>query len=204
MTLPWLLMLTDRSQLPPGRSLPEQIGEAVRGGVRAVVLRERDLRPDERSRLAADIATLLEPVEGVLIAASPAVSSAAGVHLRSNQDLPDERPTLLGRSCHTAADLGRARTERIDYVVLGPVATTASKPGYGPALERTGLSRLLDKSPGPYVYALGGVTAANAAQWLGAGADGVAVMGELMRTRDPAALTRDLLHAVRPARTLHD
>lgn len=196
MNLPRLVILTDRSQLPPGRRLVEQVGYAVHAGVRAVVLRERDLPREERSRLADEIAALLGPVDGTLIAAAPPLNTAHGVHLRSTDPLPAERPPLLGRSCHTSAELARSRAERADYVVIGPVAPTASKPGYGPALGRTGLTRMLSDHTGPLAYALGGVTAENAPGWLDAGADGVAVMGALMRAPDPAQAAADLLAAI--------
>lgn len=189
-------MLTDGSQLPPDRGLTEQVEYAVRGGVRAVVLRERDLPADQRTQLARQVAAVLEPTGGVLIAASPGVPAADGVHLRTTDELPHRRPGVLGRSCHSPAELNRANDERVDYVVLGPVAPTGSKPGYGPALGRTGLRRMLAGLTGPLVYALGGVTVDNAADWLDAGADGVAVMGELMRAHDPAALASHLLEQV--------
>ena len=193
MTLPRLLLLTDRRQLPPGRGLCDQIEYAVRAGVRAVVLRERDLSPDRRTLLAGEIAAVLAPVGGVLIAASPGLPSADGVHLRSTDGLPRTRPQVLGRSCHSRDDIDRAGDEHVDYVVVGPVALTASKPGYGPALGRAGLRRMLRGHAGPPVYALGGVTADNASTWLDAGADGLAVMGELMRAEDPFALAARLL-----------
>lgn len=200
MTLPRLLMLTDRSQLPSGRGLVEQVGYAVQLGVRGVVLRERDLPPDERSLLAREITAVLAPVGGVLIVASPGVPAADGLQLRSADELPSARPDLLGRSCHSPAELARARDERVDYVVVGPVAPTESKPGYGPALGRTGLRRMLTGHTGPLAYALGGVTIDNAASWLDAGADGVAVMGALMRADAPGALAARLLEQVAPGR----
>ena len=196
MTLPRLLLLTDRTQLPQGRTLTDQIARAVDAGVRAVVLRERDLAPADRSQLADDIAALLHDVGGVLIAASPGIAAASGLHLRSADALPPQPPTLLGRSCHTDADLARARADRVDYAVLGPVAPSESKPGYGPTLGRAGLERMLADHTGPPVYALGGVTPDNVAAWLDAGAYGVAVMGPLMRSADPESLARGLLAAL--------
>jgi len=102
--------------------------------------------------------------------------------------------------------VARARTEGVDYVVVGPVAPTASKPGYGPVLGWSGLHALTRDlaadPPGapsgtaPLVYALGGVDGDNAAHWIAAGgADGVAVMGALMRADDPAHVASALLAA---------
>jgi thiamine monophosphate synthase len=48
------------------------------------------------------------------------------------------------------------------------------------------------------VFALGGITAANAAQARAAGAYGVAVMGAVMRADDPGAVVAALLGEVRP------
>lgn len=197
MTLPRLLMLTDRSQLPPGRRLPEQVAYAAEAGVRAVIFRERDLPPDQRASLAREVAEVLAPGSGVVIAATPALPTADGVHLRSTDELPAQRRGLLGRSCHSSTGLDRAENDRVDYVLVSPVAPTLSKPGYGPALGATGLRRMLAGRAVPFVYALGGVTADNAARWLDAGASGVAVMGEFMRADDPGELAARLLERVR-------
>lgn len=199
MILPPLLMLTDRSQLPPGRRLVEHTAYAARAGVRAVVLRERDLPAAERHVLAYELSALLDPLGGALIVASPGIPGVDGIHLRSDDELPDTRSGVVGRSCHSAAELERARDERVDYVVLGPVAATRSKPGYGPALGPSGLRQMLATHTGPTVYALGGVTADNATEWLDAGADGVAVMGELMRPDDPGTVATRLLDRIEAA-----
>lgn len=65
--LPRLLLLTDRQAC--ARPLLEVLAAAVAGGARAVVLRERDLPPADRARLAAQIAELLAPVDGLLVLA---------------------------------------------------------------------------------------------------------------------------------------
>ncbi len=72
---------------------------------------------------------------------------------------------------------------------------TASKPGYGPALGLEGLARIAARAPGP-VIALGGVTPDDAATCRAAGARGVAVMGEIMRTADPQAMVARFIRAL--------
>ncbi|MFQ1004251.1 thiamine phosphate synthase [Modestobacter sp. SSW1-42] len=183
MRLPRLLVLTDRTRC--ARSLPDTVAAAVDAGARAVVLREKDLPLPERAVLAERIAALLAPVDGVLVWAGAAGSAGhAAVHLSAADPLPEPRPALLGRSCHSAAELTRARAEGCDWAFLSPLAVTASKPGYGPTLGVAGLAGLTPL--GPPVFALGGVTPADVAGCRAAGAYGVAVMGPVMR--DPASV----------------
>ncbi|MDQ4008521.1 MAG: thiamine phosphate synthase [Actinomycetota bacterium] len=245
--LPPLLLLTDRSQLPTSRRLTDVVAACVGAGLRAVVVRERDLEDRERADLVHDLEAVLAPVGGLLLVGAPELGRPDGVHLRRADAPPRARPWLLGRSCHDAGDLHRAARERCDYVTLSPVAESPSKPGYGPPLGAAGLTALARRTPAlaspsreapnfpvtgpgnlarhagggrsrvtgpgnlarhaggggsreagalPAVYALGGVTPGNAAQWLDAGAEGVAVMGAVMRADDPAAVVADLLRAV--------
>ncbi len=79
-------------------------------------------------------------------------------------------------------------------MTVSPVFLTASKPGYGPALGLDGLTKIIAAAAGP-VVALGGITPDNAALCRGAGASGIAVMGEVMRAADPHATVARLIHA---------
>lgn len=178
MRLPPLLVLTDRSQCD--RPLREVVSTAVDAGTRAVVLREKDLPADERAALADELRTVLDPVGGVLVHAGLAGGADAdAVHLSARDPFPSPRPPLVGRSCHSADELSRARAEGCDYVFLSPVFPTASKPGYGPAMGLDRLARLILDTPP--VYALGGVGVDDVGGCLAAGAYGVAVMGPVMR-----------------------
>src|SRR5262249_27456156 len=99
---------------------------------------------------------------------------------------------LIGASAHCAEEAAALLLAGADYVTVSPVFLTASKPGYGPALGLDGLASIVARAPGP-VVALGGITAQNAALCLSAGARGVAMMGEVMRSADPRA---DVEHIV--------
>jgi thiamine-phosphate pyrophosphorylase len=190
--LPELLVLTDRRAC--NRPLPQVIAAAVAGGARAVVLREKDLPAGVRARLAEILRGLLAPVDGLLIIAGPDASTPA-VHLAAADPLPAYRPRLLGRSCHSAADVARAGAEGCDYVTVSPVHPTISKPRYGPALGADGLAALVRVPGAPPVFALGGVTPHNARACFLAGAVGVAVMGAVMRAARPDHRVADLLAA---------
>jgi thiamine-phosphate diphosphorylase len=182
--LPRLVVVTDRTQA--AGPLPGAVVEAVAAGARAVVLRDRDLPEDERAALAAELRAVLDPVGGLLVVAGRTGSPA--VHLAAAEPFPDPRPALVGRSCHSAAELARARAEGCDWAFLSPVFPTASKPGHGPALGVDGFAALA--SLGPPAYALGGVGPDDVPALLAAGAAGVAVMGPVMR--DPSVVRRYL------------
>jgi thiamine monophosphate synthase len=172
-----LLVLTDRTQCR-GR-LVDAVAAAVDAGARAVVLREKDLPRTERDRLADELDAVLAPVGGLLVRAG--AMDGPAVHLAAVEYLPTPRPALVGRSCHSAAELDRAQAEGCDWVMLSPFAATPSKPGYGPPLGAAGLAALLAGRPTPPVYALGGVHPDDVAACLAVGAHGVAVMGPVMR-----------------------
>lgn len=175
--LPRLLVLTDRTQC--SGPLVDAVAAAVDAGARAVVLREKDLPPAERTRLADELAAVLAPVAGLLVLAG--ATGGPAVHLAAADGFPSPRPALVGRSCHSGAELDRARHEGCDWVMLSPFAPTPSKPGYGPALGPAGLAALLAGRAAPPVYALGGVRPDDVGACLAAGAFGIAVMGPVMR-----------------------
>ena len=188
--LPRLLVVTDRTQA--AGPLAGVVADAVAAGARAVLLRDRDLPDDERAALAADLRAVLDTVGGLLVTAGSVAGPAhPAVHLAAAEPFPDPRPALVGRSCHSAAELAQARAEGCDWAFLSPVFPTASKPGYGPALGVEGFARL--RPPGPPVYALGGVLPEHVPDLLAAGAHGIAVMGPVMRA--PSAV-RDYLAAL--------
>jgi thiamine-phosphate pyrophosphorylase len=118
----------------------------------------------------------------------------AGGPLRAaGSDGPPGWGGMVGRSCHDLGELRSARREGVDYATLSPVFVSPSKPGYGPALGLGGLAAACDAVPDVPVLALGGVGPGRAADCAAARARGVAVMGEVMRAPDPAAVVGDLV-----------
>jgi len=182
--MPRLLVLTDRSQLPLGRSLLVTLTDCVRAGATAIVVRELDLADAHRDALAAELSGL----GATVLAAHRPLPHASGVHLPAGAPAPSGS---YGRSCHSGADVVTAAAEGAAWATLSPYAVSASKPGYGPPVS----IEEFHSHPLP-VYALGGIDADNAAAARSAGAHGVAVMGEMMRSADPAALVGRLLEAV--------
>ncbi|MDG4761969.1 thiamine phosphate synthase [Micromonospora sp. WMMD710] len=187
-----VVVLTDRLVARGG--LDRVVAGAVAGGVRWVVLREKDLPRAERAALAADLRAILAQVGGTLIVAGPDPLGGDAVHLPAAGPYPPPTHQLVGRSCHNQAELARLTTEH--YATASPVWPTPSKPGYGPPLHVAGLGSLVRASPVP-LLALGGVeTPEQVTACVQAGASGVAVLGALMRAADPEETAATLSSAL--------
>ena len=190
--LPPLMVLTDAAQAASaGHDVRHVLVRAVEAGASGVVVRERHLPPEQRRDLVHWVEALMAAAGGLVMVASPPLEPGHNVHLTAAEPAPRARPPMLGRSCHDVAELRAAAEEGCDYATLSPIFSTASKPGYGPALGADALRR-----PPLPVYALGGVTSSNAANCRAVGAVGVAVMGEVMRAGDPARTVSQLLAAL--------
>jgi thiamine-phosphate pyrophosphorylase len=106
--------------------------------------------------------------------------------------------TLIGFSTHNEPQLRAAETEPADYLALGPIFGTASKQNPDPVVGLDELRRLRPLTDRPLV-AIGGITRANAQSVLAAGADSVAIIGDLFAenhnvracTQEWVSLTRD-------------
>jgi thiamine-phosphate pyrophosphorylase len=196
--IPPLLVISDRRQ---ARRPLDELAEAIfAGGCRWFSLREKDLTPVERAALLGALVirgrrwgatvTVHDDIDGALSA------GAGGVHLPSGSEPEAARARLprglIGASAHSAKEASTLLHSGADYVTVSPVFTTASKPGYGPAIGLEGLREIVAGAPGA-VIALGGITAETAPLCLTAGAQGVAVMGEVMRAEDPRATVETIL-----------
>jgi thiamine-phosphate pyrophosphorylase len=199
--IPPLLVISDRQQ---ARWPLEELAEAAfAGGCRWFSLREKDLPSAERRALLGALVVLghrwgaTVTVHDDIDAAT--MANAGGLHLPSGRSPEAARArvpgALIGASAHSAEEASALLGAGADYVTVSPVFPTASKPGYGPALGLDGLARIVARAAGP-VIALGGVTAANAAPCLAAGARGIAVMGEVMRAADPRAAVEAILREI--------
>ena len=199
--VPPLLVISDRRQT----RLPlDQVAKGVfAGGGRWFSLREKDLPPAERRALLGRLVALGRHFGAVVTVHedidAAAATDADGVHLPSAGNVAAARSRLphglIGASAHSADEASALLRAGADYVTVSPIFVTASKPGYGPALGLDGLARIIAETPGP-VVALGGITDGNAAACLAAGARGIAVMGEVMRSEDPRVTIERLLHAI--------
>jgi thiamine-phosphate pyrophosphorylase len=129
-------------------------------------------------------------------------AGADGVHL-GQDDIPtaDARRLLgpsaiIGLSIKTLEEAAGAPIEALDYVAVGGVFATASKANPGPPIGTDGLASIVNvlrvRAPHLPICAIAGINAGNAAQAIGAGADGVSVISALATAADPEAAAREL------------
>jgi thiamine-phosphate pyrophosphorylase len=198
-----LLVITDRHQ---ARAEIEAIADAVgRAGARWLLLRDKDLAAPERASLAARLAEIARR-HGMLLSISADIDLAnrlgAGVHLQSAATVGAARQRLgagpvIGVSAHRQSEVAAAAAAGADYVTLSPIFLTGSKPGYGPALGPAAIAAAAKL--GTPILALGGIAVERVGPCLAAGAGGIAVMGEAMRSTDPCRTVGDLLAACKAA-----
>jgi thiamine-phosphate pyrophosphorylase len=100
----------------------------------------------------------------------------------------------LGVSTHNPEQVRQADLTSADYVAIGPVFRTSSKEKPDPVLGLEGVRRARALTPKPLV-AIGGITRANAASVIAAGADSVAVISDLLG--DPPKSAEEFFRVLR-------
>ncbi len=194
---PCLMLVTDRHQCKG--DLVSAVAAAVKGGVHAVQLREKDLSASELVALGRSLQQAIAGHAIFLVndrADVAAALGADGVHLPEN-GLPAQaarlllpHPRLVGRSVHSVEGALKAAAEGVDYLVFGNVYETGSHPGF-PAAGIPRLQEVVSAVAVP-VLAIGGVTAARVSELRAAGAAGVAVISAVLGVRDPRKAAGDL------------
>jgi thiamine-phosphate pyrophosphorylase len=138
----------------------------------------------EQMRLVAEITKQAGATFVINDRVDLAMMLRAAVHL-GQEDLPPAEARriagselLIGYSTHNESQFRAAAAEPVNYLALGPIFGTVSKANPDPIVGVEELRRLRPLSPHPLV-AIGGVTRATAHQVLEAGADSLAIIGDL-------------------------
>jgi thiamine-phosphate pyrophosphorylase len=197
----YLYLITDR-RASCGRDLALVVEEALKGGVTAVQLREKDLSSRELYEFAQEMREItlrygarlfINDRLDVVLAVD-----ADGVHL-GNQSMPVDRTRkllgekkLIGVSCHNRLEALAARDFGADFITYGPVFHTPSKAAYGPPLGIESL-REVTAQLGIPVFALGGIARRNTRQVISAGAHGIALISAVIAADNPREEARALL-----------
>jgi len=192
-------------RLSAGRTSLEIVEAVVRGGVRIVQYREKDLADGKLFRQAA---AMREATEGqnVLLIINDRIDialavGADGVHL-GQDDLPVTEarklaPDLLvGASTHSLADALAAQEAGADYVNIGPIFPTGTKEGLQNFLGPGAIEEIAPHLKIPFTV-MGGIKADNMEEVLVKGARRIAVVTAVTEAPDIAAEVRLLRERIR-------
>lgn len=210
-----LYLVTD-TELCGARGVPRTVREAVAGGATMVQVRDPRATGRQLCELVTAVrAELADIAERPIGAGFPdgaglpggkvpllvddrldvaLAAGADGVHL-GQSDVPPQQARriapelLIGWSVSDARELAETAEfppGTVDYLGIGPVFGTPTKPEAAPALGVAGLRELTAATELPAV-AIGGVHAGNAAEIAATGVRGLCVVSEICAAADPAS-----------------
>ena len=225
MRLPRLYPIADRETLDArGIRLSCFAGEMARAGIEILQYRDKLGAAQEVLRGAAVISELFAGSECMLILNDrpdlAVLAGWSGVHVGHRDMTPCAARKLMGGpvahgtaertrgtaesefcwvgiSTHTEEQVAAADSGCADYIAVGPIFATASKADAEPPIGLEGLrrARALTKKP---IVAIGGITRENSRAVVDAGADSVAVIGEMFaRGERPGRVAGDFLELLR-------
>jgi thiamine-phosphate pyrophosphorylase len=209
LVLPRLYVILDAALLNTPE--PECAQRLVDAGVRLLQYRNKSACSRELLESSKRLSSLLMP-QGVTFLVNDradvaSLAGASGVHL-GQEDLGVEQArsmmgpgSLAGVSTHNLEQFQRAAATAADYLAVGPVFSTSTKANPDPVVGTDFIRRVRRLTNKPIV-AIGGITLDRAAEVIRAGADSVAVIGDILRAPDPGQRARqymDLLEAANHA-----
>lgn len=192
----------------PFARLRDIVDAAVTAGVTVVQLRDKIATGGELFARALDLADVVagrcafvvDDRLDVVLAARDRGARVDGIHL-GQSDLPVDAArallgpdALIGWTANTPAHLAAAAAlpaDTVDYLGVGVIRATATKPDHPRPLGVDGFAALAASTPVPCV-AIGGIGVDDVAALRGAGAAGVAVVSAASGADNPGAVVRDL------------
>lgn len=200
-TVNWSVCVVTDRRTAGSRSIIDVVRSAIAGGVTLVQLREKGAVPHEMMTLGRALREITRAT-GIPLIVNDNVDvalaiDAEGLHVGQSDLSADMARRLLGPkrilgvSAATVEEAVRAERANADYLGVGDIYGTPSKPDAGPPIGLARLAEIAHTVSIP-IIGIGGITEANAAAVIDAGADGVAVITAIVGAHDPEAATRTL------------
>jgi thiamine-phosphate pyrophosphorylase len=185
----------------PSENLLEKVETALEGGLTLVQYRDKEREDRDRLEMAAALCNLCHKYNALfLVNDRPDIALAVGadgVHV-GQHDLPVKaarailgRDYIIGQSTTNPAELQLALDADADYIGVGPVYATPTKPGKAAA----GLEYVdyVAKQVSIPWFAIGGIDGENLPEVIRAGASRVAVVRSLMQAQQPKLVVQHML-----------
>ena len=184
-----LYLITDRKLVTRHPSLVTAVKKSLKGGIKAVQLREKDLDTGPLLKMAYKMRKLTTAHKAKLFINDrfdiALAVGADGVHLtQSSIPVSKVRETvkkklLIGVSTHSLKEVREAEVGGADFITFGPVYRTPSKLKYGKPVGVDALEQVIRKTNIP-VFAIGGITGSRINNIRKSGAYGVAMIREVL------------------------
>lgn len=199
-----LYLITDRLKTS-GRPIIDVVHEALKGGVKAVQLREKGLSTLDLYRLALDMRRLTSQYNAAFIIndridIAKAVD-ADGVHIGVN-GMPLKvvrqiigKNKIIGYSAHSIEEAERVQGDGADFVTFSPVYYTPSKADLGSPCGLNILQEAVSALKIP-VIALGGISLDKITETFDIKVAGIAVISAIIAATDPQSATADILKKI--------
>ncbi len=200
-----LYLITNRKLVTRHSSLVTAVREALKGGVKAIQLREKDLGIRELLKLAYRMRELTEKYNAKLFINDrfdiALAVGADGVHLTQNSIPADavrkvvKNKLLIGVSTHSLKEAREAERAGADFITFGPIYRTPSKLKYGLPLGINTLKKVTGEIKVP-IFAIGGVRGKKIKDLRKAGAYGVAMISEIFGAPNIQKKAREVVKTV--------
>jgi thiamine-phosphate pyrophosphorylase len=200
LALPPLYVILDAALLPSNPiELTKHLLEA---GVRLFQYRNKTAPPRELLHASQALCLTIRQHDGSFVVNDRAdicrLAGANGVHLgQDDLSVGGARNivgnhTLIGISTHNLLQFETAVESGADYIATGPIFPTTTKRNLEPVtgVEFIRKARKLTQTP---IVAIGGITPERAREAIDAGADGVAVISDILTAKNPAERARQYL-----------
>ncbi|MBA4786297.1 MAG: thiamine phosphate synthase [Rhizobiales bacterium] len=196
-------------ELCRGIGMVETARMAVAGGVTMVQLRDKTADTSAMIETGRALQSALAGTGVPLIVNDDVEAAIAlgaeGVHVgqsdlaaaAARRRIPDSM--ILGVSVETEELAHQVDAGLVDYVGIGPVFATGTKPDHKTPIGFDGLARIVAAASVPAV-AIGGLKQGHAMPVLAAGAHGLAVVSAICGQPDPEAAARSLAREIEEAR----
>jgi thiamine-phosphate diphosphorylase len=193
---------------PALRDPLETARAVLQAGVRLLQLRDKTATTRQLAQIGQQLRALTRQHDARLIVNDrldvALAVEADGVHL-GQDDLPVSlarriagKQLLIGVSAETVDEARQAEADGADYLGVGPMFATPTKPDAGAPVGPERLRAIKHAVRIP-VFGIGGITLQNAPAVLNAGADGICVISAIVGAPDPEAAARAFLQMLAEA-----
>lgn len=201
-----LYLITNRKLFTNHESLIMAVEDALKGGLKAVQLREKDLGTRDMLNMAYRLRELTKTYNSKMFINDrldiALAVEADGVHL-GQKSIPAhavrkivQDRLLIGVSTHSLDEAVDAEKGGADFITLGPLYETPSKLKYGEPIGIDAVREVKAKISIP-LFGIGGVKLDKVREVMDAGADGVALISAILKAENIRGATEEFLRLLK-------